>query len=250
MNPEVQKKKPSLRNVGRFLIILIFWPFFLSIWIWKKNWSKKLKVSLIASIWSFIFIVLLSSSTYKAGYKAGKEVIKQQRLATTNSTPIPTFTPIPTIIPTTAFEPTILPTPTIFISLPTSARKINKGSNSKSIKFYDTIEAYYKTDLLNGEPYTEYESDYIVDINIEKKVVQLGLRYDSMTENINAQDEKMIMIDFNAIKNLAEIDKSLVDPEYGTLRWLVLTYHDAKGIARGELDQMMIDSQPKWHKWN
>lgn len=90
---------------GIILIILFLWPFFLTYWIWKRNWNIKVRVGLITAFWLFGLIVLAASSSksgqqsLQEGYKAGKEV------GSNVSTPTPTASPDPTINPTSAPSP-------------------------------------------------------------------------------------------------------------------------------------------------
>lgn len=107
----------------------------------------------------------------------------------------------------------------------------------------------HKQGKINGEPCTEYESDPIVDVNPEMQSVQLSLMYPSIVGNVDNSDKDFILNDFRVIKTLAEQDPSLILSEYGTLRLFVLTFHDSSCIGKGELQQLMIDSEPEWTDW-
>ena len=125
-------------------------------------------------------------------------------------------------------------------------RKIVKGSTPKGVEFYDKVEALRKQGRVNGELCTEFESDQIVDVNPESPAVQLSLMYPSITGGVKSSDKNLILSDFKVIKALAEQDRSMVLPEYGTLRLFVLTFHDSNCIAKGDLQQLMIDDEPEW----
>lgn len=132
---------------------------------------------------------------------------------------------------------------------PPKERKIVKGSTPKGVEFYEKVEALRKQGRVNGELCTEYESDPVVDVNPDGPSVQLSLMYPTITGNVDSSDKILILNDFKVIKALAEQDSSLVLPDYGTLRLFVLTFHDNSCIAKGELEQLMIDDQPKWMDW-
>lgn len=132
---------------------------------------------------------------------------------------------------------------------PSPQRKFVKGSTPKGVEFYGKVEALRKQGKVNGELCTEFESDAIVDVNPDSPAVQLSLKYPSVTDSIDSQDRALIMGDFKVIKALAEQDSSLVLPDYGTLRLFVLTFHDNSCVGKGELEQLMIDPEPKWSFW-
>lgn len=211
---------------GILAIVLFLWPFLLTYWIWKKKWNIKVRIGLIAVFWIFGLIILASSGSksgkqsLQEGYKADKDIVS-------NSTPTPTLTPE---------------------SSP-KERKIVKGSTSRGMEFYEKIEALRKQGRVNGELCTEFESDPIVDVNPESPAVQLSLMYPSITGGVKSSDKSLILNDFKVIKALAEQDNSMVLPEYGTLRLFVLTFHDNNCIAKGELQQLMIDNAPEWVDW-
>lgn len=92
---------------GVLLIILFLWPFFLTYWIWKRNWDKKARIAVIIAFWMFIWVIVASSSSQtgqkslQEGYKAGKEADLNPSVSSSPiSTPSPTSTPAPTNIAT------------------------------------------------------------------------------------------------------------------------------------------------------
>ena len=154
----------------------------------------------------------------------------------------------PTILLTKELTPTTSPEPTN-IPTPTKVREIKKASTQKGLEFYEKVETLRKQGRVNGELCTEFESDPIVDVNPESPAVQLSLMYPSITGSVKSSDKSLILNDFKVIKALAEQDKSMILPEYGTLRLFVLTFHDSNCIAKGELQQLMIDYAPEWVDW-
>lgn len=64
---------------GITLIVLFLWPFFLTYWVWKRNWNKKARVAVIVAFWMFIWVIIASASSpagkksLQEGYKTGKE---------------------------------------------------------------------------------------------------------------------------------------------------------------------------------
>lgn len=136
-----------------------------------------------------------------------------------------------------------------YIVEPPKERRIVKGSTPRGVEFYEKVETLRKQGRVNGELCTEFESDAVVDVNPESPAVQLSLMYPSITGGVKSSDKNLILNDFKVIKALAEQDKSMVLPEYGTLRLFVLTFHDNNCIAKGELQQLMIDNEPEWMDW-
>lgn len=69
-----QIKKPWYKTWWGILAIVFFlWPFFLTYWVWKQNWTLKTRYALIGAIWFFIFIIFISNSSYQAGLKKEKQ---------------------------------------------------------------------------------------------------------------------------------------------------------------------------------
>ncbi|MBI4990725.1 hypothetical protein HZB96_01370 [Candidatus Gottesmanbacteria bacterium] len=157
---DVPAKKPWYKTRWGILAILALWPFSLSYWIWKRDWSQNKRIGFIAGLWIFIFFVasfqLASTSSYQQGYQAGREAAMsigsvQKALP---PTAIPTFAlPTITLIPTVQTEatPTITSTPTVI----TTKRKLKENPSvylyySTSMKEIFTEQSEASTELGNG----------------------------------------------------------------------------------------------------
>ncbi|MEK7166428.1 MAG: hypothetical protein AAB874_06500 [Patescibacteria group bacterium] len=228
-----------------FAGIVIFPPFWNYI---RSTWNIGLPKAIKILLFSLFFLIslvmerlaLVDKDTQKLA-SSSQEVTKIAT-PTFQSSPIinPSLVNVPSTRPTT--EPTQLPTPT-------PSRRIVKGSTPKGEQFYNRVEALHQQGSIYGDLYKEFESDDIVDINPEMQSVQIGLRYTTVTGRVEETDKVIIMSDFDTIKTLAEQDNSLIVPGYNTLRLFILTFHDNTGEARGEVEQMMIDDEPKWIDW-
>lgn len=197
---------------------------------WQKSWWSKLIVIFVGLSIFFTIISIISpqgQKSFKEGKKAGEKVTPEN----------------------TPSLSSLLPSPSPFSESSPKERKIVKGSTPKGVEFYEQVETLRKQGRVNGELCTEFESDPIIDVNPESPAVQLSLMYPSITEGVKSSDKSLILNDFKVIKALAEQDKGMVLPEYGTLRLFVLTFHDNNCIAKGELQQLMIDKEPEWVDW-
>ena len=167
--------------------------------------------------------------------------------------PKPSTTPTPESSPSSATKPTATPTPTNVPKLtPTPIlRDLKKGSTAQEETLYNKIYSYYTQSLIKGMPFTEFESDAVVDVNPETDSVQLGLKYEFVHygEEITESEEDIIMHDFYVIKNAVEQDKSVIDPDFDTLRLFVITIHDDSGLGLVEIAQSVIDKEPQWVDW-
>lgn len=157
----------------------------------------------------------------------------------------------PTLIPST---PTSINTPTQNSSPTKTSSQLPeaqtiKGSTPDGVALYDRIEAMNLNGEINGDLFTEFESDAIVDVNPDKYSVQLGLKYYILKDKITDVDKKLIEDDFNTIRRLVEQDKRLINPITQTLDVFVITFHDKTGKARGEVGQLVGDDQPVWSFW-
>ena len=132
---------------------------------------------------------------------------------------------------------------------PESPKEIKMGNTQKGIEFYKKVEELHNQGIVVGKLYTESDSDAVVDVNPESQSVQLGLKYFSIKDKLTEQDKSLILDDFNAIKELAESDKTLVDPSTGKLNIFVITVHNNNGKAIGEYEQMTGDELPVWQDW-
>jgi hypothetical protein len=128
-------------------------------------------------------------------------------------------------------------------------REIVKGSTPGGVELYEKIDRLRSQGRVKGKLCTEYDSDPIVDVNPDGPSVQLSLMYPSIKDGVKKSDQNLILNDFKVIKAFVEQDKNMILPEYGTLRLFVLTFHDSNCIAKGELEQLMIDNEPKWVDW-
>lgn len=200
---------------------------------WQRSWWTKL-ITIVVGFFVFLIIISLSSPQGQKNFKEERDVGKTAGLRIqTSPESSPTFSPMPTPLS----------------SEPSPTRKVVMGSTPKGIEFYKKVESLIKQGKVNGELCTEFESDPIVDVNPESPAVQLSLMYPSISGSVKSSDKILILNDFKVIKALAEQDKSMVLPEYGTLRLFVLTFHDNSCIAKGELQQLMIDNAPEWVDW-
>lgn len=239
------------------LILILFWPFSLTYYLWKRKWNKAAKIGLIVVLWIFVISVFSASSNsqsqkaFQEGYDSGKDSTTQ-----TTASPEPVEVKAETltaIVPSPSTLLSVSPAPLLaeasLTPQPTQQRRIVKGSTPKGIAFYDKLGSLRNQGKINGELCTEFESDAVVDVNPDMQSVQLSLKYQTLTTPVNNSTKTLIMNDFKVIKALAEQDKSLILPDYGTLRLFVLTFHDGSCIGKGEVSQLMIDDKPEWIDW-
>ncbi|MBI5452785.1 hypothetical protein HY945_04960 [Candidatus Gottesmanbacteria bacterium] len=111
---DVSTKKPLYKTGWGILTILIFWPFSLSYWIWKRNWNIKTKIGILVVIW---LIVIVVGSGFQHGLiKTQSEDVKIKApistLTTFTLTPIPTSPSLLTQILTSTISITQYPTKT------------------------------------------------------------------------------------------------------------------------------------------
>lgn len=125
---------------GILAIVLFLWPFFLTYWIWKRDWHLIIKVGLIAVFWLFGFAIYASSGTgqqsfqdsYQAKLKADLAVKQSPAPAVATQTPIPTSSPSPTPTPT--------PKPTVQLTPKQTKQEIIKNTETpKSISIMDKL---------------------------------------------------------------------------------------------------------------
>jgi hypothetical protein len=147
---EKQTKRKWYKTWWGVILILCLWPFFLSYWIWKRNWDTKVKYALIGGLWLFIFVNVGNISSYQAGYDRAKKEAEQinKPTLTVTTQPSPTTQPI---IPsatkaTQTLQTTPLPTtkPTQVLSkspttAPNQSYDKNKGNNYIAAKYAQNI---------------------------------------------------------------------------------------------------------------
>lgn len=129
-----------------FTFFILLFPFLISYWIWtKSNWSKRVRLGLIAGVWLSIalagVISRIGQDSYQKGYKAEMDETSQFNSPLAQTTIIPSITPIPTEEPTviSTTEPTqiqtIDPSPSLIpTSEPTTLSAViafdkNRGNN-------------------------------------------------------------------------------------------------------------------------
>lgn len=258
MEPNIDHSKTKgawFKTWWGILILILFWPFSLTYYLWSRKWNRAIKIVLIILLWVFTISVFSASSNsqsqqaFQEGYNSGKSSETQITASPKEAkveTALMAVSPNPSIPPMARIEPSPLPSPSTK-SIP--ERKLVKGSTPKGISFYDKLDSLQKQGKINGVLCTEFESDPIVDVNPDTQSVQLSLMYQTLTTPVNNSTKTLVMNDFKIIKALAEQDKSLLLPDYGTLRLFVLTFHDDLCKGRGEVSQLMIDDKPEWIDW-
>ena len=233
------------------LLILGLWPFFLSCWIWKRNWNLWVRVSVVALLWVLILAINRSSIRDKVPLLTSISTSTPSPLVQVSLTP----TPIQGTPPSTHKKPTLASTPTPKPSLEPTAipapessleKEIVMGDTPEAIAFYKKLKKLYNQGLINGELYGEFKTDPIVALNPKTNFLDVGLKYDSIESNVDSEDKALILEDFYSIKSLAEEDENLLEPGYRVLRYFVISFHDQDGIYKGEISQMMIDDEPEW----
>ena len=252
--------KPWYKTWWGIVILIMFWPFSLTYYLWSRKWNKAIKIALIVLLWVFTISVFSASSNsqsqkaFQEGYNSGGDsatkVTTSPDPAKATSEALTAIVPSPSIL--LSVPQPLSPSPLAEASLTpqsTKQRRIVKGSTPKGIAFYDKLESLQKQGKINGLLCTEFESDPVVDVNPDTQSVQLSLMYQGLTSPVNNSNKILVMNDFEVIKALAEQDKTLLLPEYGTLRLFVLTFHDSSCIGKGEVSQLMIDDKPEWIDW-
>ncbi len=250
-----KSKKKWYKTWWGILLLLIFWPFSLSFFLWRRKWNLWVRIGLVSFFWIFLllFLVGLSSEkgqkSFQEGHQAGKETaMKSQSSPSPSSIQTAKNAPTPSPKPSQRPEPILESAPKL-TPTPTSERKIVKGNTPKGLELYEKVEDLHKQGVVKGELYIEFESDAVVDVNPEAQAVQLGLKYSSISNKVDGADKALILNDFKVIKELAEQDDSLILPDLQTLGLFVLTFHDNSGVSRGEIQQTMMDEEPSWDFW-
>lgn len=108
---EEETKKSKKQWYGTWwgiLIILAFWPVFLSYWIWRREWRVWVKTGCIAFLWVFILGVYFTSNFWQVQKEAFKEGYKEGRRM---EVPTPAPTQEPTVSPKSTPSPTITAEP-------------------------------------------------------------------------------------------------------------------------------------------
>jgi|GEM_PF-6696310 len=91
-----KSKKQWHKTWWGLLILLCFFPFTISYWLWKRNWNILLKLGVIGFFWMF-FLMFVSVSTYVSETPSDKSQVNQGTEVSTekignNPTPMPTQT--------------------------------------------------------------------------------------------------------------------------------------------------------------
>lgn len=132
---------------GIILIVLFLWPFFLTNWIWKRDWDKKVRIGLITILW---VIILIATSSYSSGQKSYQEGFKagqQAAISTPNTNPTPTSSPTPNPTPTSTPKAN---------SNPSQAQQVNTSvpkPTATSVSKEAGVPAEYKSALGKATTY-------------------------------------------------------------------------------------------------
>lgn len=95
-----KNKKAWYKSWWGIIILILFWPFSLSYFIWKKNsFSKKVKVGLLVILWIFVIILMASNSS--------DETKVNPQTETQAETPAVSIQPIPSVETQVEAKPSI-----------------------------------------------------------------------------------------------------------------------------------------------
>lgn len=136
--PEKVSKGWSKTPLG-ILILLAFWPFSLSWWIWKRNWNLILKLGILLILWVIILSIGYAREDTRKAFKEGFEA-GQGKVPESSPTPAPTQRPVITPRPTA----TSTPAPRLETPTPTSTPAPvdfdeNLGNNFVAAKYAQDI---------------------------------------------------------------------------------------------------------------
>lgn len=120
----------KLNSWWKILLSFIVWPILLTLWIWKRDWNKKVRIGLIAGLWILILSLLSKQQSYQAG--------SQLNIVSTDSPTI--VASIPSITstketPTAEFKPTVVFQPTKIPSSTKTFYNKNRGNSEKAAAF-------------------------------------------------------------------------------------------------------------------
>lgn len=96
--------KPWYKKWWGILVLILFWPFSLSYFLWHKKWNLKIRLGFLAALWVFVFSLIATRSggnsqkAYTEGYQTGQNIAKSTNQP--NPTQRPKQEPISTSSPT------------------------------------------------------------------------------------------------------------------------------------------------------
>ncbi len=98
------RKKSFFKTKWGILVAILFFPFFLTYWVWKQNWNPKVKYGIIGGFWLFGIAGAMMNPSNTATV-AGQDKINTQSVAQTQ---VPSNQP-PTAPPTSVTKITTIP---------------------------------------------------------------------------------------------------------------------------------------------